>query len=171
MGCRCILSAKYLTNIRDIQWLDKDWNYNDEKAVKNCHYIQLWILMLLFDTPFPNIFMILQVWPHLRFQANVFANSLFHIVHMLLQSVWSELIGYHFIAIGLLVSGPLLSVGLLNGTSIFRLIFWSNLLSSISPLQSAYLHRQQFWHKMNQNVEIGSLPICFNLLDNLFVFV
>lgn len=62
---------------------------------------------------------------------------------------------------------------------IYQIIIYFNIFDNslfqwarlISPLQSVHLHRQQFWQRMNQNVEIGSLPICFNLWDNLFVFV
>ena len=54
---------------------------------------------------------------------------------------------------------------------IFDDLLFAMILLWISSLQSAHLHREHIWHQMNQNVEIGSLPICFSLLDNLFVFV
>ena len=53
MGGRWILSVKYFTNIRDIQWLEKQLKLIDDKAVKNWQFIQLCIVMfvcmLVFD--------------------------------------------------------------------------------------------------------------------------
>ena len=122
--------------------------------------------------PCPNIFMSLQVWPHLRFQANVLQ---FHFLHpsygfaisllekaeeiTLLPSVCLQTFPYiSWLAIKYLII-------------IFDDLLFAMILLWISSLQSAHLHREHIWHQMNQNVEIGSLPICFNLLDNLFVFV
>ena len=113
--------------------------------------------------PFPNIFMILQVWPHLRFQCNFFLHFHFFTSFISLrnQFAWKNVSGISWLAI-------MYQIVICFTYLIIHYFQWVCL---ISPLQSVHLHRQQFWQRMNQNVEIGSLPICFNLLDNLFVFV